>query len=591
MRKEIAFTCGMMLAGSIYAQYITHGPVTGGITHQSARMYVRTGFTNPFVIEVDDDSLFTSPQTINASTDPAKDSTTVVDIGGLQSNTYYYFRCKFNGTPDIRKGRFRTFPQPGEKTDFVLVTGSCQETPNMDVFDRIRETEPLLMLHTGDFTYPSYQLNNSYPGTYSTVQLSWRKRYEEYKMKEMLLTVPIDYIHDDDDGFGTAQHYWDTPLFYTDTAGNVINYFDVDTLPIQGRYNCMRAYTEYFPHYPLPDTAQGLFHSLMIGNTEVFFLDTRSNADPNYRAFKFNTGTQLWEFDPDTSHTLLGSVQFNWLKQGLQNSTADWKILVCGLPFNRQLRILIEFGIFLQTGIFDIGNTQGTGFRLAAAFSNYWAGHPYEQQELLDFLAIHQVKDVVVLSGDTHHNVIDDGLNAGLPELNASGLSVADLGLAYYINEYSATLGYPVLDSLWNGGGNGLGSNPNFLNAFGKVEVFKGDSLRLCVVDEDGNTVACHTVIHSSLVGVPDPTAESFGTVSPNPTTGICTIRIAHHQSYGSKDALYLVNSEGKFIRNLASNIHGPVTFTSDLSDLGPGLYYIIYDGRYLRGATRLIKE
>lgn len=409
-------------------------------------------------------------------------------------------------------------------------------------------------------------------------------------MKDMLLTVPIDYIHDDDDGFGTAQNYWDTPLYYSDSLG-VHNYFDVDTLPIQGRYNCMRAYADYFPHYPLPDTSQGLFHSLVIGNTEVFFLDTRSNADPNYKGFKFNTTTQLWEFDPDSTHTILGQVQMDWLKQGLENSTADWKILVCGLPFNRKLNILIQFGLFMQSGVFDIGNTQGTGFRLAAAFSNYWAGHPYDQQELLDFLDINQIKNVVFVSGDTHHNVIDDGRNAGLPELNASGLSVADLGLAYYINQYSEGLGYPVLDSLWNVGGNGLGPSPDFNNAYGKLDIYKGDSLRLCVVDEYGVSIACHTLINSALVSIPDHSEKLFGTVFPNPATGTVTIRVDHPQQYGSKDQLYLVNSEGKFMRWISKTIHSTTTLTTDMSGLPAGVYYIVYDGEYLRSHIKLIKQ
>lgn len=33
----------------------------------------------------------------------------------------------------------------------------------MDVFDRMLELEPIMMLHTGNFTYPSYQINQDYP--------------------------------------------------------------------------------------------------------------------------------------------------------------------------------------------------------------------------------------------------------------------------------------------------------------------------------------------------------------------------------------------------------------------------------------------
>lgn len=590
-RHSLAFAILFMLLLPARSQYITHGPATGGLTHNSARMYIRTTFTNPFTIEVDDDSTFASPQVINASADPLKDSSVVIDINGLQSNTYYYFRCKFNGNPDVRKGRFKTFPLPGEKTDFTLVTGSCQETANMDVFDRIRELEPLMLIHTGDWTYPSYQMDNTYPDVWATVQKSWQRRYNEYKMKDMLLTVPIDYVHDDDDGFGVAQNYWNSTDYYVDSVGGVHNYFTVDTLSMQGRYNHMRGYVENFPHYPMVDTAHGLFHSFVIGNTEVFFLDTRSEAVPSHVGFVFNNSTQLWEFNPDTSNYFIGPTQMSWLKQKLQNSTADWKIISCGLPFNKNLDILIAFGVFLQNSILTIGNETGTGMRLAMAFAGYWAGHPYEQKELLDFIEVNQIKDVLFISGDTHHNVIDDGRNAGLPEINASGLSVADLSLAYWINEYGAPLGYPVLDSLWNVGGNGLAPDTNLNNAFGQLDIYKGDSLRMCVVDEHGVKMACHTLINSSIVGLEQLPNKMFGTVYPNPTNGQLTISLNDQAGKTTSNALYMINTEGKFIRWISKTVKPGMVITEDISSLPGGIYYLVYEDDHNRSYFKIIKN
>jgi len=552
-------------------------------------MYIRSGFTAPFVLEADEDSLFGSPLVFNISVNPAADSSVVADITGLQSSTVYYYRCRFSGNTDTRKGRFKTFPAPGQKTDFTLVTGSCQETANMDVFDRITEINPLMLLHTGDYTYPSYQLDNSYYTSYATMQHSWRRRYEEYKMKDMLLSVPIDYIHDDDDGFGAAKNFWITPHHTQDSSGTVYNYFDVDTLPIQGRYNHSRAYTEYFPHYPLVDTSKGLFHSYTIGNTEIFFLDTRSSAEPYHKAFIYDSASGQWAFSPDTNHTILGETQMQWLKQGLQNSTADWKILVCGLPFNKRLKMLIYFGIAFQASVFDIGGTQGTGLRLAASFASYWAGHPYDQQELLDFIHINNIEDVIVVSGDTHHNVIDDGLNAGLPELNASGLSVTDLGLAYYINQYSVALGYPVLDSMWNVGGNGLGPSPNFLNAFGKIDVYKGDSLRLCIVDETGASIACHTIVNSMLAGTGPSAPGVFASVFPNPTSGGLTIRMKENFAYSAEDALYIVDAQGRFVKWINRDQPFQQTMSTDLSGYPAGVYYLIFDGLKDKYSAKII--
>lgn len=580
----------LSLAANIHAQYITHGPASGGITHESARIYIRTTFTNPFVLEVDDDSLFLTPFVFNPIVDPLKDSSIVIDITGLQSNTYYFFRFTFNGNTDIRKGRFKTFPMPGEKTNFTLVTGSCQETANMDVFDRMKEINPLLMLHTGDWTYPSYQLDNSYPDVYSTVQKSWRNRYNENKMKDMLMTIPIDYIHDDDDGFGVAQNYWNSTAYYIDGNGNVVNYFNVDTLSMTGRHNHMKGYVENFPHYPLPDTSHGLYHSYLIGNTEVFFIDTRSEAEPSHKGFKFNTSTNLWEFDPDTNHYFLGPTQMSWLKQKLQNSTADWKIITCGLPFNKKLNILIAFGLFVQSSVITVGPETGTGMRVAMAFAGYWAGHPFEQNELIDFIEVNHINNVLFVSGDTHHNVMDDGTNSGFPELNASGLSVADLSLAYWINSYSEPLGYPVLDSIWNKGGNGLAPDTNLNNAFGKLDIYKGDSLKMCVVDYMGNTVACHTIINSSILGKEEINQEAFDKIYPNPTKGFANIEISN--LVGKKNnRLYLIQSDGKFVKEVAINVLPNSTVTANITELPNGIYYIVYEDLNTRSYMKLIKQ
>jgi hypothetical protein len=589
MKKWIMVGLGIHF---LQAQYITHGPVTGGITPTSARVYVRTGFTSPFVLEVDDDSTFTSPFTYNVSIDPTKDSTIITDVTGLTSNTYYYVRFKFSGVADARKARLKTFPMPGQQTNFTLVTGSCQETANMNTFARMAEIDPLMMMHTGDFTYPSYQLDNTYPTNYTTMQLSWRKRYEENIMKDMLLKVPIDYINDDDDGYGSQKNLWISPEFtYDSISFDVHNYYTVDTIPLIGRYNHNRAYTEYFPHYPLVDTSQGLFHSYTIGNTEIFFLDTRSMADPVYESFAYDSVADHWSFAPDTSHTILGDIQMNWLKQGLLNSTADWKILFCGLPFNKNMRKLINMGLLFQNSVLEIGGSLQTGMKLATSFSNYWPGYPADQQELLDFIHINDIHDVLVASGDTHHNVIDDGTHGGLPEINASGLSVADLSLAYYLNQYLTPLGFPIKDSLWNKGGNGLLPDTSLLNAFGRLDIFKGDSLRMCVVDENGNNIACHTLINSSIIGVEPQGPSAFIKIFPNPTFNDLSVQMNPDFEFMEGDLLYLVNTEGKMVKQISKKPGDELLFNIQLHHQPSGVYYLIFDGAHGKFSKKIILQ
>ena len=423
------------------AQHITHGPVTGGLTATTARMYVRTDAPMPYTIDVSTEPNFSTLLSFSDSTRPELDNSRIVTLSGLQSYTKYYYRVIIDGIEEERSGSFTTFPENGVKGNFVLTTGSCQETANMDVFDRMLELEPMMMLHTGDFTYPSYQMNQDYPENYARAQESWQRRYNEDRMKDMLLYVPIDYVADDDDNYNGNCANYRTGLTLDTSSGEVVNGWTMTAVPEGARPNWFRSYVEYFPGYQMVDTSEGLYHSFTMGNCDFFFMDTRATSSPAPEAYQYDSLSNTWTFNPDTNHRILSVNQMNWLKNGLQNSTADWKFIVGGVPFNKTLRRIIDFGMAAQNFTFDLNGVTGTGFRLAAGFSDYWVGYPHQQEELLNFLASNNIKDVISISGDTHHNVMDDGTNSGIPELNASGLSVENLQLAYWIDYYGQAFG------------------------------------------------------------------------------------------------------------------------------------------------------
>ena len=179
-----------IFATTLSAQTITHGPMIGGITENGARIYIRTNQAIDFSLEYSADSLFTSYESIGSATDAALDSSKIVTLSSLIPSTDYYFRYRINGIVQNANGHFKTFPPVGIAEHLVFVTGSCQETANMKVFDVMPLYHPDLFIHSGDFTYPSYQLpryyNSNYPETWSSIELAWRKRNEEPVCKEML---------------------------------------------------------------------------------------------------------------------------------------------------------------------------------------------------------------------------------------------------------------------------------------------------------------------------------------------------------------------------------------------------------------------
>ena len=473
------------------AQQITHGPVWGGTTHTQIKSYLRTSEPSAIRYVLSEDSLFTRPFTIRDTTLSEHDNAIVTLLSPLKPATRYWFRtfCGENNTGP--KGNFTTFPTPDDTSEITIVTGSCQETTNMKVFDVMPLHNPMLLLHTGDFTYPDYQIKPDYANTMDTVALAYRRRYEEKIMREMLYNLPIDYMHDDNDYVGGSGGRNCKNDFHSSIRkGKVFNEMIAPPFPPHWRENVIRGYAQWFPHYELPDTAEGLFHSFVLGNAEFFVLDRNSSKDwPNMAAFRFNKRKNRWEYSPPEGYALFGARQMNWLKEKIKASKADWKFIVSGVPLNGACAKLIRGGLSIQ----KLHWKNWFGFHIAWGFSQYWAAFPQEREAFMKFLKDEHIQNVIVISGDTHHNVMDDGKNAGLPELNASGLSVETTELAKYLNLIGKLTGKWNMRKIWNQGGNGL-SNKENKNAFGKIRIVGKRFVELSIIDEDNQTVSSFCV-------------------------------------------------------------------------------------------------
>lgn len=595
MKKHLHLLA-LLLSFAAQAQFMTHGPVTGGITENGARIYLRTATPRPFSLEIATDAAFANVVWSQAdSTRANKDNSRIVNVTGLQADSKYYLRFLFNGTADTRRGSFMTAPMPGQAGHYVFVTGSCQETPNMKVFDVMPRHHPRMLLHTGDYTYPSYQIGyNTYPGNWNAVELAWRKRYEEVMMDTMLFNMPIDYTPDDEDNWGDSRDYR-VDLHTTDVGGVVYNSFTADTVGAIDKEHVLRGYREFFPGYALPDSLKAQYHRFTYGNCDFFATDVRSTTQHPVLGMRYDSAANFWSYVPDTL-SILGVDQRNWLLSELSASTADWKFILCGIPFNPSYRRLIDVGMTLQGFVFAVAGQSGSGMRLALAFAHYWGGHPYDVNALLGHIRQNNIQNCIFITGDTHHNVMDDGTNSKLPELNASGLSVTTTELAYQIDQYAQILGQPsVRDSLWNKGGNGLG-NMNFLNAFGKIEVFGQDSVKLCVIDENDLELSCQTVLPGyTVLGVhqPDPPATRTGmlTAFPNPTFGTLHIQANAALAQETWLSANVLDLQGRIVQTLpAENLKN--TRSLDVSTLPAGAYLLMVDTKgYRTGCVFMVLE
>ena len=112
----------------------------------------------------------------------------------------------------------------------------------------------------------------------------------------------------------------------------------------------------------------------------------------------------------------------DWLIRELQASTADWKFLCTGVPFNPAMRAISEFVLLVQgTEVESTIKQLGFGSAEEAAMltADSWAGFPASVARLLSAIDDAGIKNVIALSSDSHTGAIDDGANALIPELMA----------------------------------------------------------------------------------------------------------------------------------------------------------------------------
>ena len=486
------------------AQTVTHGLICGGVTAESVRLFVRTSSVTAIQLQISQVADFSSiAQTINAATDPLKDNIAQVTVNGLTPSTVYFARPLINGNPGGNIARFKTFPTPGASSQIKLLFGSCisdLQSTDSAIFVRAQAEKADLFTFTGDWGYPDENgafdvyLSNpptSWANNFTNVENFYKEKYSSPLHYGFLQNMPVDYVYDDHD-------YLNDNAGKDGVAGFNINIFSGDfgapenwEQPAQARLNSIRGYDDWFPHYPLVDSSEGIYHSYVVGNTEVFVLDTRSMRTPAHSAIQ-KVGNQ-WIYNPPTLYTLLGTNQMNWLKNGLSNSTATWKIIVSSITFNIANQFGLDTCLAIGSGSVPYWAPQvsgftipATGFSSSAVFADMWSGYKADAQELLNHILGQNIRNVFIVSGDSHTVGLDDGTNSGIPELMSANMKKANSRDALLSQQF---LGY----NIWNLGGSGLCQEDNFNSTYGRVQVFGNDSIRLSAVDANGTEVVGHT--------------------------------------------------------------------------------------------------
>ncbi len=509
MKLSRCFVLCTLWYGLVAGQSLTHGPFVGAVTSTSARFYLRaapTGLANIQLAQTSDFNQRVVGQPV--TTEASRDFVALIKIENLSPNQLYYYQALVNGQPTGEVRRFRTFPREGERATLHFAFGSCIASPGQPgpgdgrVFEVMAQDQPRFFLQIGDWGYPDntdtpQDPTNVFSADFARVQRSYRAKYDSsYALQKLLRLVPVDYVFDDHD--------------YMNNNASATSYPNADSfktvaVSTSARENSLRAYQELFPGYPLANPQSGIWHKFTCGNADFFMLDTRSQRSPEFQAFRKNTATDSVEFAPPPTHSMLagdpasaGENQMDWLLRELKASTADWKFLVSTVPFSKSLRGLIDLSVSLQDSmIFLPGLGTQSLLRVALELCDKWAGFPADQERLLQYLKEHDIKNTIVLTGDSHTSAIDDGKNSGLPELMAGALDQANSRFVLILQLF----GY----NIWNGGG----QTENFNDAYGRVTVFGEDSVRLEIVDEFGALIAGRTVLNQNQTSVAERESAS----------------------------------------------------------------------------------
>lgn len=507
-----------LLSMPALAQNLTHGPIVGGVTHESASFVFRVDAEADLQIQLSTSDDFTNPM-ITPVFHTVSDSNFFgkVSMDGLSASTLYYYRPVIDGQPleDGVVRHFTTFPAPGSSNTFKFLFGSCQQAeydPYSDVGDLFNtmvqeDSDAAFFLQQGDWGYPdttdveSGNPGDYFPLQYERVQATYEMKYRpDYPMIDLQQIMPIDYVWDDHD---------------------MVDDNSDGTYP--GLDNSLRGYQAMFPHYELDNPEHGLWHKFSYGNVDIFMIDTRTQRDPNLDGF-----TQLPDgriiFTPTPDHRLLAGDdtisddQMNWLLTELSNSTADWKFISSSVPFNPAIRGPLELTVALQGSDLDPLETPTGTFTmeyLAAELSDKWAGFPASVQQLVDHVISNNIENVIMLSGDTHTTGLDDGANSLFPEAMIGPIDRERFPFLVYFEQFGM--------ELFNQGGHTLDvPYEDIDNAYGRVTVAGADSVILEAVNDNGEIVASHVVypgfLPDALSSTVAPGLYDFGEVSPGAT-------------------------------------------------------------------------
>jgi alkaline phosphatase D len=346
----------------------------------------------------------------STATGAERDHTVVVDVGGLEPATTYWYRFEA-GEQRSPVGRTRTLPGPGAEA-FRLAAVSCARysLAPLGAYRAVAEREVDLVLHLGDYIYEDDGAkgprSHDPPHTARTLE-DYRRRMAQIRRdtdaQALHLRHPMVWVWDDHD---LSDNAWrdGAKAHDPDTDG---------AWPARVRA-AAQARAEWLPaRLRDPGDPTVTWRSLPVGDlAELLLLDTRVAGRDRHAGDDGSPGLD----DPDRS--LLGDEQRRWLAGRLADVERPWALVASSVVVNE-----LELG--WPRSLRWINRWLPNGYAVLdgrVLHDDQWDGYPAERQRLAAMLADRARRGgrAIVLSADIHSSWAFEG-----PSLDGSDGPVA----------------------------------------------------------------------------------------------------------------------------------------------------------------------
>lgn len=382
---------------------LTHGVQSGDVTESRAVVWARSDRLARLVVEWDTDPSFGNPRRVEGEVATSEtDFTTRVDLAELPPGRPVHYRVVFEdpGSPRARsepaRGSFRTALGPADRSDqlFAWSGDTCGqgwginlEWGGLKSYETVRAARPDFFLHCGDLVYGDAPIPPEIKLPDGTV---WKNLTTEAKshVAETLADFRGNFAYNLLDENVRRMNAEVPQVVMWDDHEVHNNWYPGETLEDK-RYterSCRvlmrrsrRAMGEYTPMRLVGGDPERIYRSFKRGpHLDVFVLDERSYRNDN----GLNQEATMVPF--------LGKEQLEWLKKGLAESTATWKVIASDQPL--ALRVYENRHGALREDAF--ANGKGPP-----------AGRELELAELLAFAKQKRLRNIVFLTADVHYAV------------------------------------------------------------------------------------------------------------------------------------------------------------------------------------------